>query len=316
MAHSVTDFLRRISRRGKTKTLLLLNPISGHGHAKKNLSHIVKAARQHLPDFDLEINFSRKAGDLAVCAREAIARNCELVIVAGGDGAINEVIQGMAGSHVPLGIIPRGTANVFAEETGIPTDIVKACRTIAEGYVKRVDLGVVNGRYFLWLAGIGVDALVAYEVHSEIKDQLGVMAYVSFALKHAKNIPCSQVKIAVDGKEINEQAVAVLVGNAATYDGDIKIQGVEQMDDGYLDVCVVKKLTPLFIARAILFFMLGSRRYYRDLKYVQLRYFKATALQVESHPPVYCHTDGEVIGQTPLNFRMAPQSLSLILPQP
>lgn len=312
------DFLGNVPlilRRTKLRARVLLNPISGEGKARKTLRLLRQQLKKQLGDYQVDIYFSRHPGDLGACARDAVDKNYNLVLIAGGDGAINETLQGMVGSDVPLGIIPRGTANIFAEEMGIPKDIEKAIEVIREGHIKRVDLGKANDRYFLWLSGIGVDALVAHEVHMDAKDRFGILAYVAFALKHARAIPSSRIKGMADGSVFDEQASAVFVGNTASYDGNIKIRATEQMDDGYFDVCVVRKASALFILRAILFFFLGRRAYYRDVKYLDFRYFKARELKVESNPPVYVHIDGEVLGTTPVRYQIFPKALSLILPE-
>lgn len=303
------------SRIKPSRIRILINPLAGKGKTKETVASIRNALAERFPDSGVEILFSRSRGDLAELAREAVKDNCEMVVVCGGDGAVNEVVQGLAGSRVVLGVIPLGTGNVFAQEMKIPDDIEEACGVLAAGQIKRVDVGVASDKHFLWLAGVGADALVAQELTSEMKDRLGVFSYFVFALKHLGKLPYSRVKIRHDGGEHSCQALCVIVGNAATYDGQLNIKSVENMGDGFLDVCVAQRVTSLGIARQIFWFLMGRKTYYRDIQYFDVKYFHTRRVKIESDPPVYVHTDGEVIGKTPCEFTILPKALSIILPE-
>ena len=293
---------------------ILVNPLAGEGEAKITVKKIRKALNKRMPESKIDIIFSRTKGDLSTLAKEAVRDECEMVVAVGGDGAINEVIQGLAGSSVVLGIIPRGTGNVFAQEMKIPNNIDQACKILETGEIRRVDLGKVSDRYFLWLAGIGVDALVAQELTSEAKDKLGIFSYFIFALKHLKKIPYTKININCEGVESNFKALCLFAGNATSYDGKLNIKSVDSMDDGYLDVCIAQKVTPLGIIRQILWFLIGRKTYYRDIQYFDVIYLRAKKLRIQSEPPVFVHTDGEVIGQTPCECTIEPSSLSIIFP--
>lgn len=297
------------------KIRVLMNPLSGRGEAKESVSEIKEAFAKYMPDVKLEILFSRSRDDMLVLAKKAVEEKWELMCVAGGDGTVNDVVQGLAGSPVTLGIIPLGTGNAFAQEMSIPHNIDGAVEVIASGNIKRVDLGKVGGRYYLWLAGIGADALVAQEITPELKDSLGVFAYMAFALKHVKEVPYFDAKITCDGQEIKSRALCVIAGNATSYDGKLQVKSTDSLDDGYLDVCVAEKVTALGVLRQMIFFLAGNRKYYREPEYFGMRYFKAKRMSIETIPPVYVHTDGEVVGQTPCECVIMPKMLSLIVPQ-
>lgn len=300
------------------KIKVLLNPFAGEGKIKKSVKEIKKSFRKISPNFKVDFFCSRNAGDLKICAEEAAKENYDIVVVAGGDGAINETIQGLANKEIPLGIIPLGTANVFAQEMGIPVDIFTSCKIIAEGKARKVDLGKINNtRYFLWMSGIGVDALVAKEVHGEAKENLGIFAYFLFAIKKLRKIPYTNIRIEIDGKKENfPKAIGVIVGNSVTFEGgNFRVNSKEGFSDGYFDVIVAEKPTFLFILRGIFWFAIGRKTYYRDLKYLPVKYYKAKKVKVESTPPVFVHTDGEVVGETPCEYEISPLSLSLILPE-
>lgn len=294
---------------------LLINPMAGEGKVKQAVRKIQRALAAYAPDIHADIFFTRQKGDAANAAREAVAQGYQLVIVAGGDGAMNEVVQGLAESHLPLGIIPMGTSNVCAQEIGIPRDIEKACAVLGAGNVRRVDLGKAGDRYFLWLAGVGIDALVAKEITPEAKDNLGVFAYFMFAFRHARSIPYFSVSMDLLGKrESFSRAFAVIVGNATTYDGNLKIRSAQAMDDGFLDVVVAQRMPLIAILRQMFWFFIGRRTYYRDVKYLDVKHYRVKSIRVDSFPPVLIHTDGEVIGETPSTFHVVPKALSLIVP--
>lgn len=320
MLNFIFKLFRKIPhlRKGEIKRVkVILNPFAGEGRIKKSVKEIRNSFNKISKDLKVDFFCSRNAGDLKICAEESVKEGYDIVVVAGGDGAINETIQGMAGKDIPLGIIPLGTANTFAQEMGIPKDIFSACKIIAEGNVKKVDLGRTGtGRYFLWLSGVGVDALVAKEVHGETKENLGIFAYFLFALKQLKKVPYANITVWIDGKKENfPRAIIVIIGNSVTYEGgDFSIKSQEGFADGYFDVIVVERVTFLFVLRAIFWFAIGRKTYYRDSKYLPAKYYKARKIKVESIPKVFVHTDGELIGETPQEFEISPLSLSLILP--
>lgn len=307
-----------ISRREHTTARLIINPLAGEGKTKKALRTIKQALKENAPSLDVEITFSRQKGDFAVAAKEAAGQGKEIVICAGGDGAINEVIQGLAHTNAALGILPLGTANVFAQEIGIPKDMDAACTILETGVQRRVDLGKANGRYFIGFASCGVDALVAKEVHeNDAKDRIGAAAYVMFTMKHLKKIPYVKARVEIDGKEhIFNNALAIMVGNATSHvDGkNYTVKGIPSMDDGYLNLLIVQRVTFLGVARQIMFYLRGVMTYYKDAAYWDTKFFRAKNIKVHCDPAVLVHTDGEVVGETPYEFTVDEKALTLILP--
>lgn len=303
------------SSKGKRIVKILLNPMSGAGETKKVMKQINKGIRKYFSHSNVEIIFSRTAGDLSNIAKEWADKNADIVIAAGGDGAVNEVVQGLANSNTALGILPLGTGNVFSHEIGLPQNIEECCKTLSEAQIKTVDLGYCENKYFLWLAGVGIDALVAQEINWELKDSLGVFAYFAFALQHLKKIPYFVTKLNIDGKEIKERAVAVIIGNSATFGGNLKIKSLDSFADGYLDVCIYTKITFMGVVRQVLFFFLGQKTYYKDVGYFNVKYFKAKNISIKTRPKSFVHLDGEVIGKNPVSFSIKEKALKLLVPK-
>lgn len=306
----------RTRKREIRKVKLILNPVSGEGKTKKALRGIRSALHRREPNLRLKTFLSGEEGEAYLAAKEAVIEGYEMVIVAGGDGTIKEVVSGLANSNVVLGIIPLGTANTFAEEARIPTNIDSACKLLATGKVHRVDLGRIKDHYFLWIAGIGIDAYVAKATRTSqvLKETMGTLSYFLIALSFIGKVKAHKMKIIIDGKEIHTKAANVIIGNLASFDGDLKINGFAASCDGYLDVCVYRRITFLAIIRGIFWFILGRKTYYRDVKYFDVEYYKGKNIKIDSYPPALVHVSGEIIGETPIECEVVPSALSVIIP--
>jgi diacylglycerol kinase (ATP) len=148
--------------------VIIANPTSGNiGFPLPNRHFDETLAFLRKQGWKAEIWYTQTAGDGEKLARKAVKQQVNLVIAAGGDGTINEIIQGLAGSETALGILPSGTVNVWARELGIPLDDTGACNVLVHGQTRRIDLGCVNGRYFLLMAGIGFDGEVTQAVEGK-----------------------------------------------------------------------------------------------------------------------------------------------------
>ena len=182
-------------------------------------------------------NHAGEARDLA--ARFAAAGE-PVVIAAGGDGTLNEVVSGLAGSNTLLGVLPAGTMNVFAREMGIPFDSPeRAFAVIERGFVQDVDLFEANGSPFVQMAGVGFDARVIEQTTWESKKLLGPLAYLLAAVKVLGESPPKLEVICADGRR--EEGVAVLAGNGALYGGQFKFFRNASNRDSKLDVLVYKE---------------------------------------------------------------------------
>lgn len=232
------------------------------------------------------------AGDATRLAGDAIRQGCDLIIAAGGDGTINEVVNGLGTSRVPVGVLPLGTANVFARELGIPLDVAGAWDVIERRRVAAFDLGVAEAggqrRYFVQLAGIGFDAAAIREASWELKKKIGPLSYVVAGLRVLRQRP---------------RAPAVFIGNGRYYGGPFRLFPQAVMSDGRLDVCVMERPS-LLDALAV---MLG-----RHTKRPDVRYFQAETYAHDGAWPF--ELDGELAGTTPVKFSVLPGALRVIIP--
>jgi len=291
------------------KAVVILNPTAGRGIPVGAELRIERAFRKC--GFPCEIVQTEKAGDGSALARKAAAEGCDVVIAAGGDGTLNEVVNGLVGTRAALGILPLGTVNVLARELRIPLATAKAVRAIAEGTVKNIDLGCANGRYFALMAGFGFDAEVVANVVQPLKDMIGPSAYVLKGLETLARYRATDVTLEMPEETYSTKAFLVIVANVSTYTYNLKITPQASPDDGLLDICVFER--PL--ADRIGFMRQVAEVFInRHLYHKAVRCFRTSRVTVRSRPDVLVQLDGDAFGGTPVDVLIAPRILPVIVP--
>lgn len=216
-----------------------------------------------------------------------------VVIAAGGDGTLNAVVKGLAGSSTALGVLPTGTMNVFARELGIPYDhLERAFEVILEGNVKEVDLFEANGTPFVQMAGFGFDAAVIEETTWESKKVLGPLAYLLSAVKVLGESPPKMVVETGDGRR--EEGAVVLAGNGSLYGGQIKLFHRADNQDSKLDVLIFKEAGYKLVRDSLRGLALGAI----DFDQSTVSYIQAESLKVTADREVPLEVDGELVGRT------------------
>jgi diacylglycerol kinase family enzyme len=247
-------------------------------------------------------------GHAADLAREAIAGGADLVIVLGGDGTVNEAIQGLANSSVPLAVLPGGTANVLAMETGLGSRPERAAARLAECHPVPVALGRVTqpggSRYFLLMCGVGFDATVVYDVHAGLKAALGKLAYWLAGMAQARRrvVP---LEVRLEG-QIRSCGFA-LISRVRNYGGDLEIaRGASLLRDDF-EVVLFEGSNPLRYA----WYMLGvATRRVQGMQGVHT--YRSRSVEILSRAPA--QVDGEFIGRGSLCVEVVPGALTLLLP--
>ena len=301
-----------------THALLIVNPVAGQGR-----SRLARAA--------LEETFAPLLGGVCVtempgqareAARSARAGGYDGVLVAGGDGTVNEAASGLLaaeGPSLPLGIIPLGTQNVLAQELGLPAGDLAATRQIVQaGRTRVIDVGRVSGpalasetRVFLLMAGFGFDAAVVGDTLRPVKQLLGPAAYALATLGTLAKYQSTQVTLTLDGQEIRTRAYLIVVANAASYAyGQIKMAPHAALDDGWLDVCVFERAPLDRVGFASQLLSVLARRHLHDPR---VRYYRAKTIALTSDPPISGQLDGDSLGETPVILTLLPRALPVLV---
>jgi YegS/Rv2252/BmrU family lipid kinase len=281
-------------------TLVILNPAARSERAKGAWEKI-----QELPDC-ATIQTTSAAGDARAIAAWAVEKGYRIVVAAGGDGTINEVVNGLIGSDVALGILPVGTMNVFAAELGLPGDLPGAWEVIRGRHTRKVDLIRANSQYFVQLAGVGLDAQVVQATSWNFKKNFGPLSYVISAAQIAARKP---PRLLVEAEGVTREGSFVLIGNGRYYGGPIAFFKDAQIDDGKLDVLIFKNLGYLDIVRYLGGVFTGTHTGLADVEY-----FQTTKATVSSEDDVPVEVDGEVVTKLPVTFRVSSRKLKVVVP--
>lgn len=299
-----------------TSAVLIANPTSGsYVNNKKQVDETVRFLQKQ--GWDAHLQLTQKQGDAGRIAHEAVKQNIDVVVAIGGDGTINEVIQELAGSETALGILPSGTINVWAREVGIPLENGAAREILLQGQRRRIDLGKVNDRYFLLMAGVGLDAEVTHEVEQRPAKKLGVLGYLLVGLWKALTFKGFRVYLHIDGKEaIKTHAMQIVIGNTQLYGGAIKYTWQAKCNDGLLDVCIVRSQGLINTVLMGIDVLLHRRQRwqwarYEQCKEVEIRTRHASAIQVDGDPSGFTSEHGA----QPTIFKVMPRALNVIVPE-
>lgn len=260
----------------------------------------------HQSKIDAEIVQTSSSTAATGIARQCAKEGYDLVVAAGGDGTINSVVNGLAGSQTALGIIPLGTINLLAMELKIPGDIESACRIIGHGRMKTIDLGKVNDRFFISLCGIGFDAYVISQTHSSLKKQFGSAAFIINGIKDLIRYPFHSIKLHINQK-IHKSGYIVIVGNGRYYGASVLIAPDASTDDGLLDVVIFQKRDAVSLLRYIWELHKGDLSALADVEHIRTKH-----ISIERHGRHKVHVDGEYYGRTPVEISIVPSALKVV----
>ena len=290
-----------------TSFFVIFNPA-----ARGERSRRVRQFLDSRPKTAVTLAPTERPGDAKRLAAQAVTDGYGLIIAAGGDGTINEVVNGIGLSGVPLGILPGGTVNVLAQDLKIPRRLDAAWSMIEQGLAKVVDLAQAEfggqKRFFLQLAGVGFDARAVRAASWELKKRIGPLSYIWAGLQ-TLNQPHAHVDVSVNGDAPHAGGVAVLVGNGRFYGGPFKLFPKASMEDGLLDVCVFERGGYLDMLRYGQGILRAAHVGFRDVQYFQAKEFTCSAAQ-----PVPFQLDGEDAGDAPVRFSVVPRALRVIVP--
>lgn len=286
---------------------VVYNPEAGGGEHRRTLPRLLDLIRgQGVEVLELPTARAGHAAELARAARDKVDAIC----VMGGDGTVNETINGIAESDVPLLIVPTGTVNVLALELGVPLDPPDACRLVTGGQLSWIDLGRAGERYFALMAGVGLDAMVVSSINPTLKKALREAAFAVQGLTtmFRKDFP----RVRVETAEQTVEGYFVVIGNSANYSGGFGITSMASMRDGLLDVCVLQSISPFETAHYWLAALVNSHLKHPNVQYWRTERARVTVVESEEEVPV--QTDGELAGALPMECRVVPRALRVIVP--
>jgi YegS/Rv2252/BmrU family lipid kinase len=294
------------------KATLISNPKTGR-YASRRLRPIEELA-SNLESLGIAVDLKLTAGpgEATQFAAKAARNGSSDIIVAGGDGTINEAIQGLAGTKARLAIIPRGTANVLARELGLPLDEAQAVAVAAQGKTRKIYLGLAidettnESRHFVLMAGIGLDASVVRRVQPSLKKRIGKGAFWISGLSHLATWNPRPFTLEIDGVEYT--ATFATVGKSAKYGGDLAITPGARLDQPDFEVCIIQTASRLRYLHLLSYALRdGMPRDNPEVQFVK-------AVTVKAHGEAQVQVDGELIGHLPMRFEIAPHSLEVIVP--
>jgi diacylglycerol kinase (ATP) len=247
-------------------------------------------------------------GEAEKLARNAVREGFERIVAAGGDGTINEVVNGIAGSDAALGLLPIGTMNVFATELGLPSyDLNRCWEIIKAEHTRLIDLPSANGKHFVQLAGVGLDAQVVKETSLALKRNFGPLSYLFSAAQIAGRQP---PRLLIESENaVTDEGSFILIGNGRRYGGPFPFFKHAMIDDGLLDVLVFKRLGYLEIIK-----YLQNVIFTCDITLPEVEYFQTRRLRVSSEEEVPVEIDGELVGICPVEFELSEQRLKVLAP--
>jgi diacylglycerol kinase (ATP) len=300
--------------------LLIHNPNAGNGGSGRR--QMLDQARRILSSGGIEAELieTRGPGDATQMAQQATAEGRELVIACGGDGTLNEVVNGLAseqnGHRVPLALLPGGTANVLAKELDLPWDIPSAAEKLVNGQVKDIALGLATPleqpekkRYFLSVAGAGPDGMIVYAIDLDLKARVGILAYWWQGAREVFRYKFPHFRVVGGGQKIN--ATLVVVGRTKHYGGPFKITTQADLYEDQFELCA-----------------LTTQSGFRYLSYLPslwlqrlrgtdgVHFWKSDSIICEplDSSPVYAQIDGEPLARLPVEFKIIPRALKLLVP--
>jgi len=288
--------------------VLIYNPVAGK--LRRNPEAILQRtraalARGGLTPRLLPTSGPHQAGELA---RRAAAEGADLVLILGGDGTINEVVQGLAHSGVPLGVLPGGTANVLAMEIGLGSGLERAAEMLGSCRPVRIALGRItsssDARYFLLMCGAGLDAAIVSDVHAGFKAAAGKLAYWAAALKQfRRSIPALQITL----KGETFSCGFALISRVRNYGGDLEIaSGASLLRDDF-EVVLFDGANPLRYAWYMLGVAAGQVQKLRGVRTLRARH-----VAIRTAAPL--QIDGELFGHGPATLEIEPAALTLLIP--
>lgn len=290
----------------KKNLWFIINPISGIGK-QKNIEELI---RKHADNsiFDYQVKFTKGPGNGTELAKEAVTLGVNVVVAIGGDGTVNEIGQALVGSGTALGIIPTGSGNGLARHLKIPFSFVKAIDVINRCKIRKIDTATINDQVFLSIAGIGYDAFVAKKFASAPKR--GFFTYFRIVSNEYPQYQPKKYILEVDGKIIRRKALFITFANSNQFGNNTSIDPNAKLDDGLIDVCIVRRIPLLLIPLYVP--MLFTKTFHKT-HYIEIIRAKQAVITRKKGKTIHLDGDPLKTGKV-LEMKVNPLSLNIIVP--
>ncbi|MBL8149991.1 MAG: diacylglycerol kinase family lipid kinase [Blastocatellia bacterium] len=286
--------------------LVIYNPKSGRSRERSaGIEEFLRLLAKK--SIRAEVRATEQAGHASILAREAVEQGFDLIVANGGDGTLNEVLQGIVGSSTALAVWPGGTANVVALDLKLPRKPDQIVELIASDSKKRVNVGRAGSRYFFFTAGIGLDAEIINRVSSELKKQIGKGAFWLAGFSHLIKWEPTTIFLEIDGKEY--EGTFVVIGKSFGYGGTLSLTPHARLDDPHLDVCIFSGKSKLQYLNYLVAAIQKEQLKMEGVTYLKTEHVKATSTK-----PLPIQVDGEVVCTLPTEFEVVKNAVTLYVP--
>lgn len=293
----------------RKRARIIYNPTSGKELFKRMLPDVL--IKLEKAGYETSAYATEREGDATLEAERALKQQYDILIVAGGDGTLNEVVNGIAEhpNRPKLGVIPMGTVNDFGRALHLPNDIMGALDVIIEGHSTKVDIGKMNSRYFINLAAGGQLTQVSYETPSKLKSIVGSFAYYIKGFEMLPQMKAVDLRIEYDDKVFQGEALLFLLGLTNSMAGFEKLVPDAKLDDGYYTLIIVEKANLAELGHIM---TLASRG--EHTKHPKVIYEKAKSINISSYTEMQLNVDGEYGGKLPANFLNLERHIDVFTP--
>jgi diacylglycerol kinase (ATP) len=290
----------------RKKILFIVNPISGTQKQKRIEKWIEEGLDKS--KFSFAIEHTTHQGHATELSKTAVEKEIDIIVAVGGDGTVNEVGQTLIGSSTVLGIIPTGSGNGLARHLKIPLNFTKAINVINKCNVRKIDTATVNDKVFLSVAGVGYDAFVARKFSKAAKR--GFISYFRIVTAEYPKYTPKKYELEIDGKKITRRAMLVTFANSNQFGNNASIDPKACIDDGYIDVCIVRRIPLLLIPFYVPFLFTKT---FHKTHYIEI--IKAKEVRIVRKKGKTIHFDGDPFKMSKiLDMKINPLSLNIIVP--
>jgi diacylglycerol kinase (ATP) len=292
---------------------VIVNPAAGGGRARREKVAVAEYLSSH--GRRVEFSESRNSEDVRKQAAQAAAAGCAYVVALGGDGTFHHLVEGIQGTAAAAGLLPAGNGNDIARALGIPADPMRAADAFLHSSPRAIDLiraGFADGRVALSIcaAGMGLDAEAANLANTRFNRWPGVARYLAGALWTYFEGAAFELRAEIDGAAWNGRALLAVVANAAEYGSGVRIAPAAKIEDGWLDVVLVRDLAWTRLLEAIPIVLTSG-----DLRFQEVERFRSRRVRLEADRKVKVHGDGEALGKSPVEFEILPQGIRIMAPK-